>query len=132
MSSHVDDLNTRTKVLTAKLLRQGYRYHKLHKAFSKFYRWHFDIVSKYNVGIKALLLQGLSEPEFYGDLVYKFRKIVGIYDFPYHFKKIIVRYKKIGYHIDVLRQTACLVVNTVKVNNFAHLFDWTTVGRASD
>ena len=43
--SHVDDLNTRSKVLIAKLLRQGYRYHKIRKAFSKFYRRHFDIVS---------------------------------------------------------------------------------------
>ena len=79
VSSHVDDFNTRNKVLTAKLLRQGYRYHKIRKAFSKFYRRHFDIVtivSKYNVGLKILLLEGLSEPEFYGDLVYKFRKII--------------------------------------------------------
>ena len=36
VSSHVDDFNTRNKVLTAKLLRQGYRYHKLRKAFLKF------------------------------------------------------------------------------------------------
>ena len=72
--SHVDDFNTRNKVSTANLLRQGYRYHKVRKAFSKFYRRHFDIVSKYNVRLKTLLLQGLSEPEFYGDLVYKFRK----------------------------------------------------------
>ena len=36
--SHVDDFNTRNKCLTAKLLKQGYRYHKLRKAFSKFYR----------------------------------------------------------------------------------------------
>ena len=72
-----DDFNTRNKVVTAKLLRQGYRYHILRKAFSKFYRRHFDIVSKYNVGLKTLLLKGLSEPEFYGDLVYKFRKIIG-------------------------------------------------------
>ena len=132
VSSHVDDFNTQNKVLTAKLLRQGYRYHKLRKAFSKLYRWHFDLVSKYNVGLKTLLLQGLSELEFYGDLEYKFRKIIGKYDFPYHFKKIIVSYKKIGYDIDVLRQTACLVVSPIKVNNFAYLFDYTTVGRASD
>ena len=45
---------------------------------------------------------------------------------------IIVRYKKIGYNTDVLLQTACLVVNLIKVNNFAYLFDCTTVGRASD
>ena len=53
--------------------------------------------------------------------MYKFRKKIGKYDFPYHFKKIIVRYKKIGYNIDVLRQTACLVVNTctIKIENFA-------------
>ena len=34
---------TRNKVLTAKLLKQGYRYHKLHKVFSKFYDRHFDL-----------------------------------------------------------------------------------------
>ena len=105
---------------------------KIRKAFSKFYRRHFDTVSKYNVGLKKLLLEGLSEPEFYGDLVYKFRKIVGKNDFPYHFKKIIVRYKKIGCNIDVLRQTACLVVNPIMDNSFAYLFNCTTVGRASD
>ena len=38
VSSHVTDFNTRNKLLTAKLLNQGYRYHKLRKAFSKFYR----------------------------------------------------------------------------------------------
>ena len=81
VSSHVDDFNTRNKVLTAKLLRQGYRYHKIRKAFSKFYRRHFDIKSKYNVGLKTLLLEDLSEPEFYGDLVYKFKKIIGNNDF---------------------------------------------------
>ena len=56
VSSHVDDFNTRNKVLTAKLIRQRYRYHKIRKAFSKFYGQHFDIVSKYNLGLKTLLL----------------------------------------------------------------------------
>ena len=77
MSSHVTDFNTRNKLLTAKLLNQGYQYHKLSKAFYKFYKFyrcHSDLVSEFNVGLKPLLQQGLSEPEFYGDLVYKFRK----------------------------------------------------------
>ena len=43
-------------------------------------------------------------------------KITGKNDFPYHFKKIIVRYKKIGYNINVMRRTACLVVDPIKVN----------------
>ena len=37
-SSHVADFNTRNKLLTQKLLKQGYLYHKLHKTFSIFYR----------------------------------------------------------------------------------------------
>ena len=36
VSSHFDDYNTRNKVLTAKLLKQVYRYHNLRKAFSNF------------------------------------------------------------------------------------------------
>ena len=59
-------------------------------------------------------------------------KVIGKNDFPYHFKKIIARYKKIGYNIHVMRQTACLVVNPVKVNCFAYLLNCTTVGRTSD
>ena len=27
--------------------------------------------------------------------MYKFRKLIGKYDFPYHFKKIFVRYKRL-------------------------------------
>ena len=49
--SHVDDFNTRNKCLTTKLLEQGYRYHKLRKALSKFYRRHKELISKFNVGL---------------------------------------------------------------------------------
>ena len=73
--SHVADFNARNKSLTAKLLQQGYRYHKLRKTFSKFYRRHYELVSKFNAGLKTLLHQGISEPEFYGDLVYKFKQV---------------------------------------------------------
>ena len=62
--SHVDDFNTRNKCLTAKLLKQGYPYHKLRKAFSKFYRRHYELISKFNVGLKSLLHQGLSNQSF--------------------------------------------------------------------
>ena len=31
------------------------------------YRRHYELLSKFNVGLKSLLHQGLSEPEFYGD-----------------------------------------------------------------
>ena len=117
---------------TKKVCKQGYRYHKLRKTFSKFYRRHYELVSKFNVGLKTLLHQGLSEPKFYGDLVYKFKKIVGRVDFSDQFRKIIVRYKRIGYNINIMRQSACLVFNPITVNNFASLFNCKPVGRASD
>ena len=80
-SSIVADFNTRNKLLTQKLLKQGYRYHKLRKTFTKFYRRYYDLISKFQVGLKSLLRQGLSEPDFYGDLVYKLKKIVGSINF---------------------------------------------------
>ena len=48
--SHVNDFNARNKCLTADLLKQGYRHHKLRMTFSKFYCRHHELVSKYNVG----------------------------------------------------------------------------------
>ena len=73
-SSHAAGSNTRNNLLTQKLLKQGYRYHKLGKTFS-IYRQYYDLISKFPVGLKSLLRQGLSELEFYGDLVYKLKKI---------------------------------------------------------
>ena len=48
-SSHVAGFNTRNKLLTQKLLKQGYRYHKLRKTFSKFYRQCYDLISKFQI-----------------------------------------------------------------------------------
>ena len=58
--------NVRTYVLT--YIRTGQTLYPLHN---------FVVRGDNNVGFKTLLLQGLSEPEFYGDLVYKFRQIIG-------------------------------------------------------
>ena len=69
--------------------------HQTRKTFSKFYRRHYEFISKYNVGLKTLLSEGLSEPEFYGDLNYKFKKLIGSYDFSFQFRKIITRYRHI-------------------------------------
>ena len=96
---------------------------RLRKTFSKFYRRYYDLISKFQAGLKSLLRQGLSEPDFYGDLVYKLKKIVGSNNFSTQFIKIISHYKKIGYNINVLQQTACLVVNPITVGNFAFLFN---------
>ena len=126
--NHVADFNAQIKCLTAKLLQQGYRYHKLYK----FYRRHFELISKFNVGLKTPLHEGLSEPEFYGDLVYKFKKPIGRNDFSFQFRKIITRYRRIEYNSNVMRQSACLVFKPITVDNYAAFFNCTPEGRVSD
>ena len=77
MCSNVDDFNNRNLFLTAKLLKQGYRSNKSRIEFSKFYNRHSALFVRYNTGLKTLLQQGISEPIFHGDLVYKFKRIDG-------------------------------------------------------
>ena len=51
MCSNVDDFNNRNLFLTAKLLKQGYRYHKIRKALSKFYHRHSELIVKCNLSL---------------------------------------------------------------------------------
>ena len=78
MCSNESDFNIRNKFLTAKLLKQGYRYHKGRRA---------ELIVKYNVGFKSLLQQGILEPVFYGYSVYNFKRNVGKPSFHDQFKK---------------------------------------------
>ena len=98
--SKSDNFNNRNLFLTAKLLKQGYSYHKIRKAFSKFYPRHSELIVKYNIGLETLLQQGISEPIFYGDLVYKFTRIVGKPNLSDRFKNIVKRYIKL--HITLM------------------------------
>ena len=129
--SNLDDFNNRNLFLTGKLLKQGYRYHKIRKAFSKFYQRHSELIVKLNIGLKILLKQGILEPIFYGDLVYKFKRIVRKPNFSGQFKKIIKRYEKVGYYLDVMRQSACLVLNQSQFILYGFLFNCMTVGQGS-
>ena len=98
----------------------------------RFYHRHSALVEKYSVSLKTLLQQVISEQEFYGDLVYRFRKIVGKSYFSEQFRKLINCYKRIGYSLDIMRQIACVVVNPIIANGYASLFNCTTAVRVSD
>ena len=90
------------------------------------------LIVKYNIGLKTLLQQGISEPIFYGDLVYKFKRIAGKPNFSDQFKKIVKRYIRVGYNLDIMRLSACLVLNPIMVYSYGFHFNCTTVGQASD
>ena len=79
---------------------------------------------------KKLMQQGISNPEFYGDLVYRFKKIIG--KFSDLFKRIVNRFKRAGYTLDIRRQTACLVFNPIMVEGYVAVCSCTAVVQASD
>ena len=76
--------------------------------------------------------RALSELEFYDDLVYKFRKIGGKSKFSDHSNKIFISNKRKRYNIGVIKQSACLAVNSITIDHFAYLFNCTPVCRGSD
>ena len=53
-------------------------------------------------------------------------------DFSYQLRKIIMCYKRIGYNLNVMRQSAYLAINQIMVDGYAALFNCTPVDRASD
>ena len=101
-----------------------------HKKFMCLYN--LTTPSLWPIFLKTVLQQGISEPIFYGDLIYKFKRIVGKPNFSDQFKKIVKRYIRVGYNLDIMRQSACLVLNPITVYSYGFLFNCTTVGQASD
>ena len=66
------------------------------------------------------------------DLFLKYKRIVGKPNFSDQFKKIVKRYIRVGYNFDIMRQSACLVLNPIKAYCYGFLFNCTPVGQASD
>ena len=65
-------------------------------------------------------------------MVTNLKKIRGMTDFSDQIRKIIMRNKRIGYNLNVMRQSACLVINPITVDGYAALFNCTSMDRASD
>ena len=65
--------------------------------------------------------QGISEHIFNGDLVNKFKRIVGKPNFIDQFKKIVKRYIRVGYNLDIMRQSPCLVLNPITGYSYGFL-----------
>ena len=62
----------------------------------------------------------------------KFKKIIGNPNFSDLFKRIVNRFRRAGCTLDIMRQTACLVFNSIMVEGYAALFSCSAVVQASD
>ena len=56
---------------------------------------------------------------------------MGRTDFSDQFREKKICHKRIGYDLNVMRQSSCLVINPFMVDNFAALFNCTPVNRVS-
>ena len=78
----VIDFHSKNLQISSTLLTQGYRYHKLRKTFGKFFRSYSELQSKCgDISFQEYVSKGISHPVFYGDLVYKPRKVKDTHEF---------------------------------------------------
>ena len=66
-----------------------------------------------------------------GIKIYKYKTIMGRTDFSDQFRKVRIHYKGIGYSLNEMRPSACLVINPISFNNFAALFNYKPMDRMS-
>ena len=107
----VSDFNSKNLQLTSKLLTQGYRYHKLRKTFGKFFRSYSDLLSKFGeISFQEYVTEGISHPVFYGDLVYKLRRVRHEANFVLSGSKIVKRLRRRKYDPSIIEKTIGLVL----------------------
>ena len=97
--------------ITSKLLTQGYRYHKLRKTFGKFFRSYSELLSKFgDISFQEYVFKGISHPVFYGDLVYKLRRVKDTPNFISSGSKIVKRLRRRQYDPSIIETTIGLVL----------------------
>ena len=96
---------------TSKQLTQGYRYHKLRKTFGKFLRSYSELLSKFGaISFQEYVSKGITHPTFYGDLVYKLRRVKSESNFISSGLKIVKRLRRRQYDPVIIERTICLVL----------------------
>ena len=107
----VFDFHSKNLQITSKLLTQGYRYHKLRKTFGKFFRSYSELLSKFGeISFQDYVSQGIAHPVFYGDLVYKLRRVKGEANFISSGSKIVKRLRRCQYDPAIIERTIGLVL----------------------
>ena len=107
----VFDFHSKNLQITSKLLTQGYRYHKLRKTFGKFFRSYSELLSKFgDILFQDYVSQGITHPVFYGDLVYKLRRVKGEANFISSGSKIVKRLRRRQYDPAIIERTIGLVL----------------------
>ena len=125
----VSDFNSKNIQITSKLLKQGYRYHKLRKILGKFFRSYSDLLTKFGeISFQEYVTEGISHPVFYDDLVYKLRRVKCEANFVSSGSKIVKRIRCRKYDPMIIETTICLVLgpSTAVYWSFQSIVLWIT------
>ena len=107
----VFDFHSKNRQITSKLLTKGYRYHKLRKTFGKFFRSYSELLSKFGaISFQEYVSKGITHPVFYGDLVYKQRRVKSDSNFISSGSKIVKRLRRRQYDPEIIERTIGLVL----------------------
>ena len=92
-------------------MTQGYRYHKLRKTFGKFFRSYSELLSKFGaISFQEYVSKGITHPLFYGDLVYKRRRVkCEANSISSSGSKIVIRLRRRQYDPAIIDRTKGLV-----------------------
>ena len=105
------DFHSKNLQITSKLLTQGYRYHKLRKTFGKFFRSYSDLLSKFgHISFQEYVSTGISQPVFYGDIVYKLWRVKDTPNFISSGSKIVKRLRRQQYNPLIIERTIGLML----------------------
>ena len=100
------DFHSKNLQITSKLLTQGYRYHKIRKRFWMFFRSYSELLSKFgDISFQKYLSKGISHPVFYGDLVYKLRRVKETPNFSSSGSQIVKRLRRRQYDPVIIVRT---------------------------
>ena len=109
----VFDFNSKNPQITSKLLTQGYRYHKLRKTFGKISRSYSELLSKFGaLSFQEYVSKGITHPVFYGDRVYKLRRVKSETNFISSGSKIVKRLRRRQYDPVIIERTIGLVLGS--------------------
>ena len=105
------DFHSKNLQITSKLLTQGYRYHKLRKRFGKFFSSYSQLLSKFgDISFQEYVSKGISQPVFYGDIVYKLRRVKDTPNFISSGSKIVKHLRRRHYDPSIIERTISLML----------------------
>ena len=105
------DFHSKNLQITSKLLTRGYRYPKLRKTFGKFFRSYSELLSKFgDISFQEYMTKGISHTVFYGDPVYKLRRVKDTTNFISSGSKIFKRLRRRQYDPLIIERTIGLVL----------------------